>query len=199
MGTKNVELIKAYICEEFTKKHAKKWHQKNSEIRPIDPHLKSQTRENFYQLTRPLFLKYSQEIEKLNRDDLMLLIAFAYSWMPTIPKVSYSLNIDERLNKAVLFINKIKSWDIDIKKLDSYLEEFENLKTFTNNSYVGMSKVLHFINPKLFCIYDSRVLKKIAKMTGEKKVSFINLNKVLYQISEETGYSMEQIDLLLWQ
>lgn len=199
MDTKYIELIKAYICKEYEKKHAKKAHQKKAENSTINPHLTSQTRENFYQLTRPLFLKYSQEINRLNRDDLLLLIAFAYSWMPTIPKVSYSLNVDERLNKAVLFINKVKSWDVDIDKLDSYLEEFENLKAFTNNSYVWMSKVLHFINPKLFCIYDSRVLKKIAKITGEKKVSFIDLNKALYQISGETRYSMEQIDLLLWQ
>ena len=199
MDTKYIELIKAYICKEYEKKHAKKAHQKKAKNSLINPHLKSQTRENFYQLTRPLFLKYSQQVERLNKDDLMYLIAFAYSWMPTIPKVSYSLDIDERLNKAVLFINKVKFWDVNIKKLDSYLEEFENLKSFTNNSYVGMSKVLHFINPNLFCIYDSRVLKKLMKITGLKKIHFIALNKTLYQISRETDYSMAKIDQILWE
>lgn len=187
MDPKGIALIREFIKKEI------------SHISHSDSLNKtSVSRENYYNLTRPLFLKYAQNIETLNKDDLMYLISFAYSWMPTIPKVKYCTDIENRLNKAVLFINKVKSWDIDIAHLESYLDDLENLKWFTNNSYVWMSKVLHFINPKLFCIYDSRVLKKLIKLTGIKKISFINLNKALYDISLDTGYSMEQIDIILW-
>ena len=33
----------------------------------------------------------------------------------------------------------------------------EKLKRMTNNSVVGMSKVLHFVNPEVFPIYDSNI------------------------------------------
>jgi hypothetical protein len=105
--------------------------------------------------------------------------------MPTVPKVGYLGEVDKKLNNAVLFVNKVKSGDMDMNKLASYAQDFENLRELTNNSYVGMSKVLHFINPDLFCIYDSRVLAKIKKITGIKKITFFELTSSLYLIKME--------------
>jgi thermostable 8-oxoguanine DNA glycosylase len=84
--------------------------------------------------------------------------------------------------------------------LDSYREDFENLKGFTNNSYVGMSKVLHFINPELFCIYDSRIVKRLRKVTNctPADITFLKLCPILYSIKNALKISMQEIDLILW-
>lgn len=105
--------------------------------------------------------------------------------MPTVPKVCYLGEVDKKLNNAVLFVNKVKSGDMNMDNLESYTQDFENLRELTNNSYVGMSKVLHFINPELFCIYDSRVLAKIKRITGLKKITFFDLASSLYLIKKE--------------
>ena len=105
--------------------------------------------------------------------------------MPTVPEVSYLGEVDKKLNTAVFFVNKVKSGDIEMDNLELYAQDFENLRVLTNNSYVGMSKVLHFINPELFCIYDSRVLAKIKKITGIKKITFFELTSSLYLIKKE--------------
>jgi hypothetical protein len=97
MKPNEVELLKVYIKKELQKK-------KGVET----GYNLANAREHYYHLTRPLFLKYSENISKLDKEDFLSLIALVYSWMPTIPKVSYSQDIDERLNKAVLFLNKIK-------------------------------------------------------------------------------------------
>lgn|GEM_PF-2879274 len=105
--------------------------------------------------------------------------------MPTVPKVCYLGEINKKLDNAVLFVNKVKSGDIKLDNLELHTQDFENLRLLTNNSYVGMSKVLHFINPELFCIYDSRVLAKIKKITGIKKMTFLKLTSSLYLIKKE--------------
>lgn len=158
----------------------------------------SDPRELWYFLTRPIFIKYAQDLKTLNKTDLLYLTAFAYSWMPTVPKVCYLGEIDKKLNNAVLFVNKVKSGDINMDNLESYTQDFENLRELTNNSYVGMSKVLHFINSELFCIYDSRVLAKIKRITGLKKVTFFDLASSLYLIKRELWVSLSEMDLILW-
>ncbi len=188
MKPNEVELLKAYIKKELQKR-------KGVEIN----YNLSNPREHYYHLTRPLFLKYSQSISKLDKDDLLTLIALVYSWMPTIPKVSYSQDIDERLNKAVLFLNKIKIWDIDMEHLEKYSDDFSNLKWIINKSDVGMSKVLHFVNPDLFCIYDKRIDENIRKITGvSRKISFLKLCQIFYAIKNQLRINMKEVDLILW-
>lgn len=188
MKPNEVELLKAYIKKELQKK---KWSPTSYNL--------SNAREHYYHLTRPLFLKYSENISQLDKDDFLSLMALVYSWMPTIPKVSYSQDIDERLNKAVLFLNKIKVWDIDMVHLEQYREDFSNLKWIINKSDVGMSKVLHFVNPNLFCIYDKRIGETIRKVTGLKgKISFLELCQTFYEIKTDLKTSMKELDLILW-
>src|SRR5690606_19347634 len=50
-------------------------------------------------------------------------------------------------------LNNVKQ-NIDISDADFLL-----LKEFSNNSLVGASKLLHFINPEQYAIWDSRVFK----------------------------------------
>ena len=73
-----------------------------------------------------------------------------YGWMPTILK-----NIDcTDIDKIVDLFNKAKSSDNILTEI-----EIENLKPFTNKSLVGLSKLLHFINPNVYPIWDSKICK----------------------------------------
>lgn len=106
------------------------------------------TEEN-YLLSYPYFLNYFQNLESINLENLVIGISFTYSWMPTILKVLNLKNTEE-----VLFIlNEVKKG----KLIDE--QQLTTLKTTLNNSLVGTSKLLHFINPKQYAIWDSRVFR----------------------------------------
>lgn len=85
-------------------------------------------------------------------DGLLSLSCAIYSWMPTI----------------------LKNWDFQKFNVENPIEIIKNLssvesaKAFllnidatspVNKSWVGLSKLLHFLNPKLFPIWDSRIAK----------------------------------------
>ena len=106
------------------------------------------TEEN-YLLSYPYFLNYFQNLESINLENLVIGISFTYSWMPTILKALNLKNTEE-----VLFIlNEVKKG----KLIDE--QQLTTLKTTFNNSLVGTSKLLHFINPKQYAICDSRVFR----------------------------------------
>ncbi|MDY3520581.1 hypothetical protein [Riemerella anatipestifer] len=91
----------------------------------------------------PIFLNFFKSRE-LDRETIILGISLVYSWMPTIPKIDLQ-NID----KAVDIIKKENLNAIDLEELS---------KCF-NNSIVGTSKLLHFIYPNKYPIWDSNVCK----------------------------------------
>lgn len=106
------------------------------------------TKEN-YLLSYPHFLNYFQNQETINLENLIIGISFTYSWMPTILK---SIKL-ENSEKILSILNEVKSG----KKIDE--KQLEILKNAFNNSLVGTSKLLHFINPKQYAIWDSRVFR----------------------------------------
>ena len=102
------------------------------------------------------FLKYFESVNLIEKHHLFISSHFVYGWMPTI----IHLDTDPSLISQVLFyLNAAKSGHI------LQIEEFEIVKSCINNSMVGLSKLLHFINPRDFAIWDSRILKYL---TGNK-------------------------------
>lgn len=89
----------------------------------------------------------------LSWDDVVIALHLAYSWMPTIPDLdrSFSLTACER-SRIVSILNRVRSGG----EIPSH-EELILLKTYSNNSIVGASKLLHFIAPKYCPIWDKRV------------------------------------------
>ena len=88
-------------------------------------------------------------------DELVILAHAAYGWMPTILEIECDFG-DKDKKKILDAVDGLSSFD------SSSCDEkiFENLKTvaaFTNNSFVGASKFLHFIYPKKFAIWDSKI------------------------------------------
>ena len=107
---------------------------------------------------------------KNNINELIGLIHMCYGWMPTMYKKS-----DTSLYKDNELIKKI--WDkIKEGSLDSVF--LNNLKRITNNSIIGTSKLLHFCNPKMYAIYDSKIYCCISGNTTTG-----NYNNVDYYIS----------------
>lgn len=107
-----------------------------------------------YDVSYPEFLKYFSDIKVITKHNLVIGINFTYGWMPTIFDFR-SENFDE----AIKILNNAK------KGLIPTVAQLETLKGLFNKSLVGTTKLLHFINPEIFAIWDSRVYNYL---TGEK-------------------------------
>ena len=94
------------------------------------------------------FLEYFKNIDKLTTHNTIIGISFTYSWMPTILDFR-----SEKLIEATEILNYAKQGS------RPGLTELDILKSCFNNSLVGSSKLLHFVNPEKFAIWDSRVYR----------------------------------------
>ena len=81
----------------------------------------------------------------------------AYGWMPTILKYNHKLGCEEHIFKMVQ--------SNDVSDVLRYLAQID--VSPINNSWVGLSKTLHFMNPEVFPIWDS----KIARLFGVTNIS----------------------------
>lgn len=106
-------------------------------------------KEDIYVEMYEQYINFFKEKEVLTKNDVVIGVGFTYSWMPTILK---NLNLS-KLDKVTSILNNVKQ-RVDISDDDLLL-----LKEFSNNSLVGASKLLHFINPEYYAIWDSRVFK----------------------------------------
>ena len=137
-----------------------------------------------YLLSYPYFLNYFQNLESINLENLVIGISFTYSWMPTILKALNLKNTEE-----VLFIlNEVKKG----KLIDE--QQLTTLKTTFNNSLVGTSKLLHFINPKQYAIWDSRVFRFLNdvephKYRLEKPRAYIEYLNLIEELKNEKAFT----------
>ena len=99
-------------------------------------------------ISYPEFLKYFSDIKSITRHNLIIGINFTYAWMPTIFDFR-SDNIEEALH----ILNNAKAG------IQPTFDNLVLLKGLFNNSLVGTTKLLHFINPDKFAIWDSRVYR----------------------------------------
>lgn len=95
-------------------------------------------------------VKHVRKCSPIDTDIMRVLGLLAYGWMPTI--LDYSDENNTR--RAAEILNSAKTTGYPLRD-----DEIEILKSVTNNSYVGASKVLHFIRPDVYPIWDSQVAK----------------------------------------
>ena len=107
--------------------------------------INSESMDAWYSKTYQIFK--GQKIS--NEDDFIRLVAFAYSWMPTIPGWRCGLNW-KACEKA---LTKLESRESEALK-----EILQLIVPSINNSIVGASKVLHFAFPDQVPIIDSNVV-----------------------------------------
>ncbi|WFP97184.1 hypothetical protein P3S51_02165 [Acinetobacter sp. ANC 7201] len=102
-----------------------------------------------YLLAYSYFVSYFQQKDTLALEHIVIGISFTYSWMPTILK---TINLSEP-DQLILIFNKVKQGHL------ISTQELQILKNAFNNSLVGVSKLLHFIQPEKYAIWDSRVFR----------------------------------------
>ena len=103
-----------------------------------------------YIYSYPILLKSSDSlVEHLKEDAALAISHIVYSWMPTILK---DVKIEDKYWENIIPAQKISGLDKASKHIKKLLSSSP-----INNSWVGLSKVLHFINPNVFPIWDSNV------------------------------------------
>jgi len=151
-----------------------------------------------YLRTYPALIKSTAILAKEMGEDALPAIAhMAYGWMPTILK-----KLSDSQPGIVGPATECRSFE-EASELIKSLEDSP-----INNSWVGMSKVLHFINPEFFPIWDSRVAKHFdLKITQvNKKNHFLEyltfvakhrnkdeVKKVREAFAKEAGYEVTDV------
>ena len=110
--------------------------------------LRNDNIKNWYGISYELFT--DAPLNTIN--DFWRIVAFTYSWMPTIPTINEHL-INEPV-ELIISLQALKAGDVDT--LPALLKQ---LIPVINNSLIGTSKVLHFIAPDYVPIIDSNVLR----------------------------------------
>lgn len=111
---------------------------------------KSETDEPYHFAYRE-FIRYFAQLTRITVHDFIISAHFTYGWMPTIVTLrnpSAYAEVAEILNAAK--VGRIIS-----------SQDLLHLSVVVNNSLIGVSKLLHFIRPNKFAIWDSRVCKFI--------------------------------------
>ena len=151
-----------------------------------------------YLRTYPALIKSTAILAKEMGEDALPTIAhMAYGWMPTILK-----KLSDSQPGIVGPATECRSFE-EASELIKSLDDSP-----INNSWVGMSKVLHFINPEFFPIWDSRVAKhfglKISQVNKKNHfleyLTFVEENRksdavkrVREAFAKEAGYSVSDV------
>ncbi len=145
---------------------------KKSEIR-------NRMKKDSYSMAYPILVSHFSGIRRWTWDDAMVGLHIVYGWMPTIPKLQKIMLWNEvKKQNLVKILNQAKHGIVPSK------QNLELLKSFCNNSIVGGSKLLHFLNPEVFPIWDSRVARAFFQ---KKKLDANNINKwEIYQTTLTT-------------
>jgi len=129
--------------------------------------------------------------KKIKLENMVVGVHYVYGFMPTI---FHFKSIDvSKLETALDTINFFKNSDtIDHKDI----EKLEILKELFNNSIVGTSKLLHFINPDTFAIWDSRVHQQIRKIMPDSGIgyeinnvkNYVKYLELLHELKSTDGF-----------
>lgn len=132
----------------------------------------------------PVFLNYFRNLKTITEKDIIIGINFTYGWMPTIFKFGKG-----EIEKAVKILNSVKDGNaISIIELNI-------LKELFNNSLVGTTKLLHFISPQNYAIWDSRVFRYLTGQEPYKNrldnfEAYLEYNQFCHEISSQTNYQL---------
>ena len=105
-----------------------------------------------YIVSYPHLAGFSSRIENFTATDFVALSHMVYGWMPRVLTLHTSEN-NIALETAAGLLNKARE-----EGILSY-EELSQLSAVVNNSIVGASKLLHFVAPDHFPIWDSRIYR----------------------------------------
>jgi hypothetical protein len=99
-----------------------------------------------YLLSYPEFIAYFANLDEITRHNVIIAANFTYGWMPTILTFK-----SQDLASAVAILNAARGQRVIDER------ELSALRHLIGNSLVAVSKLLHFVNPHLYAIWDRRV------------------------------------------
>lgn len=109
---------------------------------------------NTYIISYPEILKYISTIDKFNRNNFIICAHIIFAWMPAVIKLYNEQNEGvDSIDKAVEDLNYIKQSKTDLHG------PINSIQCVIKNSLVGTSKLLHFVFPDTYPIWDSNVCK----------------------------------------
>jgi hypothetical protein len=118
-----------------------------------------------YLQSYPEFVAYFAGLEEITRHNLIIAANFVYGWIPSILEFK-----SQDFASAVAVLNEVKHGGL-IRKQDLAL-----LRGLIDNSMVAVSKLLHFVRPDLYVIWDRRVY------------TYVNGRYSQYQIQKPGNY-----------
>lgn len=113
-----------------------------------------------YIVAYPALLSHFARVERFQRHDVIVGATIVYGWMPTILR----LKSDEGDDVADL-LNRVR------RGAELTCDELTIIKTFVNGSVVGTSKLLHFVAPDRYPIWDRRVARWLFRRSHQ---AFVN-------------------------
>jgi hypothetical protein len=96
------------------------------------------------------FLDYFHRISIIDVHQFIIGANFTYGWMPTMLRLK-STQFEAAAEDAAQILNHAK------RRENLTDQEYQLLIDLMNRSIVGVSKLLHFVNPQDYAIWDSRV------------------------------------------
>ncbi len=116
----------------------------------------------------------------LNSESAVVAICLIYSWMPKIihNPIIPDDNVVKSLNKAYNSTSEDKLSE----------QEIEKIKYSINNSMVGASKILHFINPNIYPIWDgniAKIIKSEDRKNKEEVLKYLDYQNVCLDVSDD--------------
>ena len=159
-------------------------------------------RNSSYLRSYPEFLRYFGDLSAIDEHHLIIAANFTYGWMPTILHFK-----SDRFAEAVAILNRAKMGELLTD------DELFCLIALINNSTVGVSKLLHFINPERYAIWDRRVaayMRSSSDWTGgylsylevcRSTVAHAGFPAMHHSVNTKVGYpvtSMRAIELVMY-
>ena len=131
------------------------------------------------------FVKFFKNKEGIYKEDFIIGSHLVYGWMPTILHLDLK-DFDKDFVLSNLF--KVKNGDY---LLD--INEIADINKCVNHSMVGTSKLLHFINPNIYAIWDSNIFhyffpEKKSTYGIEKPELYLEYLKALKDITLQNDF-----------
>lgn len=123
--------------------------EKKAQFEPGDPYL----------LSYREFVAYFANLDQITRHNLIIAANFVYGWMPRILRFR-----SEDFASAVAILNAVKRGSPIGER------ELGLLQGLIDNSMVATSKLLHFVRPDLYAIWDSRVYTYINRNYSQSEI-----------------------------
>lgn len=105
-----------------------------------------------YLQTYPHLINGIKSLMPLNQDKLLIAGSSIFSWMPTQSKIDTTL-----LSASLAIITNLKTHALTKENLMQLAKTF---RTIRGNSVVAASKLLHFLHPDEYPIWDSRIRRE---------------------------------------